>query len=60
MIEKALFSCQQHSHTLVALIVTLADLVSHSDVSLQDKMVIYDNERRKIGWFSTSCNKFQK
>ncbi|KAG6602107.1 Aspartyl protease APCB1, partial [Cucurbita argyrosperma subsp. sororia] len=40
--------------------VGLGDLNIIGDVSLQDKMVIYDNERRKIGWFSTSCNKFQK
>lgn len=47
-------------HILVALLDILANLISHSDISLQDKMVVYDNERRQIGWVSTSCNKFRK
>lgn len=27
------------------------------DISLQDKMVIYDNEKKRIGWLPANCNK---
>ncbi|KAK0576528.1 hypothetical protein LWI29_019086 [Acer saccharum] len=27
------------------------------DISLQDKMVIFDNEKRQIGWLSADCNR---
>ncbi|XP_020965340.1 aspartyl protease APCB1 isoform X3 [Arachis ipaensis] len=27
------------------------------DISLQDKIVIYDNENKKIGWMSANCDK---
>lgn len=30
------------------------------DISLQDKMVIYDNEMQKIGWVSANCNRLPK
>nr|XP_010322933.1 aspartic proteinase Asp1 isoform X2 [Solanum lycopersicum] len=28
------------------------------DISLLDKMVIYDNEKKQIGWHPANCNKF--
>ncbi|KAA0055449.1 aspartic proteinase Asp1 [Cucumis melo var. makuwa] len=40
--------------------VGLGNLNIIGDISLKDKMVIYDNERRQIGWFPTNCNKFKK
>ncbi|XP_047327273.1 aspartic proteinase Asp1-like [Impatiens glandulifera] len=30
------------------------------DISLQDKLVVYDNERQMIGWTPTNCNKPHK
>ncbi|PKI72667.1 hypothetical protein CRG98_007044 [Punica granatum] len=30
------------------------------DISMQDKMVIYENERQMIGWAPASCNKVPK
>lgn len=30
------------------------------DISLQDKMVIYDNEEQQIGWASANCNRLPK
>ncbi|KAM7518844.1 hypothetical protein LguiB_017806 [Lonicera macranthoides] len=30
------------------------------DISLQDKMVIYDNEKQQIGWVSSNCNRLPK
>lgn len=30
------------------------------DISLQDKMVIYDNERQQIGWISSNCDRIPK
>ncbi|GLU01071.1 hypothetical protein SLE2022_183970 [Rubroshorea leprosula] len=30
------------------------------DISLQNKMVIYDNEKSQIGWISTNCNRLPK
>lgn len=31
-----------------------------SDISLQDKIVIYDNEKQQIGWVSSNCNRLPK
>ncbi|GAB4855724.1 hypothetical protein Ancab_024368 [Ancistrocladus abbreviatus] len=30
------------------------------DISMQDKMVIYDNEKQIIGWAPTNCDRFPK
>ncbi|GAY52146.1 hypothetical protein CUMW_139640 [Citrus unshiu] len=30
------------------------------DISLQDKLVIYDNEKQQIGWVSSNCNRLPK
>lgn len=30
------------------------------DVTMQDKLVVYDNERQRVGWTSYSCNKLPK
>ncbi|KAG8378247.1 hypothetical protein BUALT_Bualt08G0117800 [Buddleja alternifolia] len=30
------------------------------DISLQDKLVIYDNERQQIGWAPANCNRLPK
>ncbi|KAJ1388122.1 Xylanase inhibitor, C-terminal [Sesbania bispinosa] len=30
------------------------------DISLQDKMVIYDNERQQIGWVNANCDRLPK
>ncbi|KAH9757066.1 hypothetical protein WN944_008202 [Citrus x changshan-huyou] len=30
------------------------------DISLQDKIVIYDNEKQQIGWVSSNCNRLPK
>ena len=27
-----------------------------TDISLQDKMVIYDNEKQQIGWVTANCD----
>ncbi|KAJ6709352.1 ASPARTYL PROTEASES [Salix koriyanagi] len=27
------------------------------DIFMQDRVVVYDNERQQIGWFSTNCNR---
>ncbi|CAL5206624.1 unnamed protein product [Lathyrus oleraceus] len=37
--------------------VGLGDLNIIGDISLQDKMVIYDNERQQIGWISSDCDR---
>ncbi|KEH40515.1 aspartic proteinase Asp1 [Medicago truncatula] len=37
--------------------VGLGDLNIIGDISLQDKMVIYDNERQQIGWISYDCDR---
>ena len=31
-----------------------------ADISLQDKMVIYDNEKRQIGWVTANCDRIPK
>lgn len=31
-----------------------------TDISLQDKMVIYDNEKQQIGWVSSNCDTLPK
>lgn len=31
-----------------------------TDISLQDKMVIYDNEKQQIGWVPENCNRLSK
>ncbi|XP_061341957.1 aspartic proteinase Asp1-like [Gastrolobium bilobum] len=36
--------------------VGLGNLNIIGDISLQDKMVIYDNEKQKIGWVSSNCD----
>ncbi|MED6112781.1 hypothetical protein PIB30_064773 [Stylosanthes scabra] len=36
--------------------VGLENLNIIGDISLQDKIVIYDNEKEKIGWVSTNCD----
>ncbi|XP_057442680.1 aspartic proteinase Asp1-like isoform X2 [Lotus japonicus] len=36
--------------------VGLGDLNIIGDISLQDKMVIYDNEKQLIGWVSSNCD----
>lgn len=30
------------------------------DIFMQDRVVVYDNERQQIGWFSTNCNRLPK
>ncbi|KAF3447004.1 hypothetical protein FNV43_RR12184 [Rhamnella rubrinervis] len=37
--------------------VGLGNLNIIGDISLQDKMVIYDNEKQQIGWASENCNR---
>ncbi|KAJ0025907.1 hypothetical protein Pint_08144 [Pistacia integerrima] len=37
--------------------VGLGDYNIIGDISLQDKMVIYNNEKQQIGWVSTNCNR---
>ncbi|RDY09037.1 Aspartic proteinase Asp1, partial [Mucuna pruriens] len=37
--------------------VGLENLNIIGDISLQDKMVIYDNEKQKIGWVSSNCDR---
>ncbi|KAL2538486.1 Eukaryotic aspartyl protease family protein [Forsythia ovata] len=37
--------------------VGLGDLNVIGDISLQDKLVIYDNEKRQIGWAPANCNR---
>ncbi|XP_019456139.1 PREDICTED: aspartic proteinase Asp1 isoform X1 [Lupinus angustifolius] len=37
--------------------VGLENLNIIGDISLQDKMVIYDNEKQQIGWVSTNCDR---
>ncbi|KAF7816840.1 Aspartic proteinase Asp1 [Senna tora] len=40
--------------------VGLEDLNIIGDISLQDKMVIYDNEKQLIGWVSANCDRLPK
>lgn len=40
--------------------VGLQDLNVIGDISMQDKMVIYDNEAKKIGWGSSDCSRVPK
>ncbi|KAK4274000.1 hypothetical protein QN277_017295 [Acacia crassicarpa] len=37
--------------------VGLEDLNIIGDISLQDKMLIYDNEKQQIGWVSSNCDR---
>ncbi|KAJ4700710.1 Aspartic proteinase Asp1 [Melia azedarach] len=37
--------------------VGLGNLNIIGDISLQDKMVIYDNEKQRIGWVSSNCDR---
>ncbi|XP_073125978.1 aspartic proteinase Asp1-like isoform X2 [Henckelia pumila] len=39
--------------------VGLGSLNVIGDISLQDKLVVYDNERQRIGWASANCNRLQ-
>lgn len=41
--------------SLFSLIVTHL-LLLLTDISLQDKIVIYDNEKQQIGWASAKCD----
>ncbi|KAJ4838362.1 hypothetical protein Tsubulata_040145 [Turnera subulata] len=38
----------------------LGNLNVIGDIFLQDKMVIYDNEREQLGWFSANCDRLPK
>ncbi|GFS40116.1 eukaryotic aspartyl protease family protein [Actinidia rufa] len=40
--------------------VGLRNLNILGDISLQDKMVIYDNEKQQIGWVPANCDKIPK
>ncbi|KAK3002115.1 hypothetical protein RJ639_021303 [Escallonia herrerae] len=40
--------------------VELGDYNIIGDISLQDKMVIYDNEKQQIGWSPANCNRLHK
>ncbi|XP_038695846.1 aspartic proteinase Asp1-like isoform X2 [Tripterygium wilfordii] len=40
--------------------IDLGNLNILGDISLQDKMVIYDNGKQQIGWVSTDCNRLPK
>ncbi|KAJ4700708.1 aspartic proteinase Asp1-like [Melia azedarach] len=40
--------------------VGLGNLNIIGDISLQDKMVIYDNEKQQIGWVSSNCDRVPK
>ncbi|KAL0369270.1 UNVERIFIED_CONTAM: Aspartic proteinase Asp1 [Sesamum calycinum] len=40
--------------------VGLGNLNVIGDISMQDKMVIYDNERQQIGWAQANCNSLPK
>ncbi|CAN1828689.1 Aspartic proteinase Asp1 [Linum perenne] len=40
--------------------VGLQDLTVLGDVSMQDRMVIYDNERQMIGWSDANCDRIPK
>jgi len=31
-----------------------------TDISMQDKMVIYDNEKQLIGWMPANCDRLPK
>ncbi|KAI6690928.1 hypothetical protein NL676_027756 [Syzygium grande] len=37
--------------------VKLGELNVIGDISMQDKMVVYDNEKKQIGWVSANCDK---
>ncbi|KAK3025990.1 hypothetical protein RJ639_042147, partial [Escallonia herrerae] len=37
--------------------VGLENLNMIGDISMQDKMVIYDNENQQIGWIPTNCDR---
>ncbi|KAF6152815.1 hypothetical protein GIB67_004644 [Kingdonia uniflora] len=40
--------------------VGLQDINILGDISLQDRMVIYDNEKQQIGWVAADCNRLPK
>ncbi|KAJ6821016.1 aspartic proteinase Asp1-like [Iris pallida] len=40
--------------------VELNDLNIIGDISMQDVMVVYDNEKERIGWVRTSCDRLPK
>ncbi|CAI9115404.1 OLC1v1016303C1 [Oldenlandia corymbosa var. corymbosa] len=40
--------------------VGLGDVNLIGDISLQDKLVIYDNEKQRIGWAPANCNRLPK
>lgn len=40
--------------------VRLGELNVIGDISMQDKMVIYDNEKKQIGWVSANCDRLPK
>ncbi|XP_044468637.1 aspartic proteinase Asp1-like isoform X2 [Mangifera indica] len=40
--------------------VGLKDFNILGDISMQDKMVIYDNEKQQIGWIPSNCNRLPK
>ncbi|KAJ4715201.1 Aspartic proteinase Asp1 [Melia azedarach] len=40
--------------------VGLHELTVIGDISMQDKMVIYDNEKQRIGWMPANCDRMPK
>ncbi|XP_011014192.1 PREDICTED: aspartic proteinase Asp1-like isoform X2 [Populus euphratica] len=38
----------------------LGNLNVIGDIFMQDRVVVYDNERQQIGWFPTNCNRLPK
>ncbi|KAF8023659.1 hypothetical protein BT93_F0990 [Corymbia citriodora subsp. variegata] len=40
--------------------VRLGELNVIGDISMQDRMVIYDNEKKQIGWVSADCDRLPK
>ncbi|KAK1347226.1 Aspartic proteinase Asp1 [Heracleum sosnowskyi] len=40
--------------------VGLEDSIIIGDISMQDKMVIYDNEKQQIGWVPANCDRLSK
>ncbi|KAM7517978.1 hypothetical protein LguiB_016940 [Lonicera macranthoides] len=37
-----------------------SSMISRADITMQDKMVIYDNEKQAIGWLPANCERIPK
>ncbi|RZS12703.1 hypothetical protein BHM03_00044187 [Ensete ventricosum] len=55
------FRLIRKSYSLLLLLIELwLDCWVFSDISLQDHMVVYDNEKQHIGWVRAACNRLPK